>query len=330
MTVISHRWVVAGLAALSLASCQTDPSSTERSDATIGADHRDPATSSAPTADPASDVTAPLTVPDVAEPAPASTAATASSAPSSPSLDGATGLRHTAASTPPPADAVVDDPIADQATIIIAAGPQSYSGSGGSCSVIDGFTFVFVGDPAGANASLSWNTEHPAEGQFLGWRYGDSSDTSLISTHGIDRNDAIQITFGEAGTSGSFTGWYFVVASQTFSQFTGSFSCLPAPMFIAGDHPLSLIEARCTTDGISAGGAGVSDAALLSLDPDVPEAGGLLEGALTWRVDGVVYETEWLLVRPTADGVGGSFLGEAVDRDGSRFELSGSFNCLTS
>ena len=241
--------------------------------------------------------------------------------------DAATGLRQAARRTSPPAGAVVD-PIADQASLFIEAGSQSYSGSGGSCSVFDGYTYVLVGAPGAQTATLSWNTAVPTEGQFLTWQYGGSTDTALISTHGVDADDGIRITFGPAGTSGSFTGWYYLVESETFWEFEGSFSCLPAPLSILGEHPVSLIDARCTTDGISAGGSGSADAALLSVDLDAPEVDGQREGALTWRVGGVVYATDWLLIRLTVDGLGASFSGRAVGPDGFPFDVKGSFNCL--
>ena len=125
--------------------------------------------------------------------------------------------------TPPTISA--PGPTDGQATLVINAGAESMTGTGGTCSVIDGYTYVFVGEVGGINASLSWQTDDPSLGQFLAWQHGASTDTSYISTHGLDQV-GIEITFGDGGTSGEFTGWYYVVEPQEFREFSGSFNCI--------------------------------------------------------------------------------------------------------
>jgi hypothetical protein len=51
---------------------------------------------------------------------------------------------------------------------------------------------------------------------------------------------------------------------------------------------------------------------------------------MTWRVDGRVFITTWLDVTMNPDGVSGQFNGRAISQGIEEFEVSGSFNCLSS
>lgn len=271
--------------------------------------------------------TAPATIPSTA---PATTPATPAPTPGTGSVDPSTDLRA-GTRTPRPAGVLIPGPAEAQATLTIYAGPHSMSRTGGTCSVIDGTTYVYAGagDPDGINGVLQWNTAAPVQDQFLTWVYGIGVEKNLISNHGIDGDHGIVITFGAAGTSGTFAGFYIVTGEQRWRQFTGSFSCLPAPLVLRGDHPVSFLHANCNgPDSVTAGGTGNQDAAYLAIDLTTIDPYNDFEGGLTFRVDGVVYETSWLTGRLTADRVGASFIGSAHGPDGIEFSVTGAFNCL--
>ncbi len=224
MKITTTRAVLlAAAAAFSLVACEGDDAATEST--TVSPTEAPEGTTAGSTTTVAAAVVdtaegSDVTDPEAAVPAPVDTAPDTITPIDTAPVDSAPG--------PPtaPADAIGMDVIAEQATIVIDAGEHSLVGRDGYCALIDGYTYVFVGQLDGVNASLSWQTDAPATGQFLGWQYGDSPDTSLVSVNGIDGDPPMTITFAEAGTSGTFTGWYYLVDAQSYREFSGSFSCL--------------------------------------------------------------------------------------------------------
>lgn len=279
-------------------------------------------------ADPTADSTTPNSSGEPGGSTPVSTPATPDASTPEPTSDPSTGLVTSVTSPQPRPSGTTLPPAEGVATLTITAGSESLSMGDGSCSEIEGYTYVFVGTNGGMGGVLSWQTENPALGQVLTWQYGESTDTAQMSTHGIDRTDGITIHFDSTGEAGTMEGWYIMPTTYEFRQFTGAFSCLAAPFFLSGDHPLSLLASRCTTGSISAGGPGSADAAYLAYDSSLADAATQeMPAGLSWRVGGTTYSSNWLVLLFDTGGVSGRFVGEGVGPDGVQFPIKGAFNC---
>lgn len=225
-----------------------------------------------------------------------------------------------------PLEAVPPDAEVGDATLSIVAGGDSFSASGGTCTVYDGVVYVWVGDPNDSNAILMFTRGSGAD-SGLTWQLGSDR---FMGAGGIENE--MFVTLGEAGTSGTFSGEY-VFADPTTSgrgAVTGTFSCTPAPLAISGNYPLSMRGLRCDVLGNSYSiGAAGGDAARLDIDPSSITDDGQFEGALSWRVGDREFQSLWLRGRRSSDGTFGSFIAltEATDT-AEQFKVTGGFSCL--
>ena len=214
-----------------------------------------------------------------------------------------------------------------RATLVIAAAELSLDQSGGTCSVIDGVSYVYVGQTQVPTGVLQWETGTGAN-PFLTWQVG-GGETAMISNHGL--NDVgLTLTLSADQRSGTFDGWFNLPVNNTanFRQMSGSFDCSPAALTIAGVFPLSLGSSTCSPDGHRRSAGGPGDAALLTIDPGSLTASGGFEGSLSWRVAGQTYHTLWLSGALSGTPSTASFVGLVAGQDGVEYSVSGSFSCF--
>jgi len=253
--------------------------------------------------------------------APASTPAPAPN----PAPDPESGLAPPPASGTVPASAVVPADATQHAVVSIDAGDMSFARGGGTCSVIDGVTYVFVGEGESAQAVVQYRlTDAGPTDPYITWQLSPAQ--AAISDPAV-----LVLTLDDTRTSGEFRGDAIVGQAGVQGHrraMSGRFGCVPAPFGITGPHPLSLAGVNCDGDGMAVRfGTRGSDAVLLLIDPERRGSGGSFEGGLSWRVGGVQYTTRWLTGALSGDGLGGRFRGVATGPDGVEFPFSGSFSC---
>lgn len=283
---------------------ETDPAGTPR-----------PTTATSPTPD--------STVPPSAPPA---------APPSAPTANDDTGLPPGSPAAPPAPTDFAEEAVVGQATIVVE-GPFPLSLSGGLCSYYESTVFVQAGQVSADFITLSWAAPSSARDVVtdpsqigapqVGWESG--------GTNALSYPEETHITFDETGAiAGSFAGHAVLARPNATEQidFTGRFSCLPAPIDIQGPHPVQLTEARCTESGVSAGSP-TTNAALLSFDPaTIGDGDNVAAGALTYRYNGVVYTSTWVQIDFSDDGVAGRFIAEMRGPGGGPFTVTGAFSCL--
>lgn len=260
------------------------------------------------------------------------------------SVDAATGLgapvlgAAPAGAAPPasrPSGALPSDPSAENSATIAISGGLPLMVTGGSCSTLDGETYVSVPAVFDAPPPYASLVIYPASdesnlrGGYLVWASSDAAtDSALVSTQ-----DLFVITLNDDLFSGSFAGTAHKVVEgvpvQEVIDVNGVFNCIAGLLRVFGDHPVDMTGAQCETVPqivISSGRSG-ENAALLVVEPGAtPDTA--VRGGLSWRVGGSEYTTNWLSVTVNADQLSGSYYGEGRRPDGSTFPVQGAFNCL--
>lgn len=241
-------------------------------------------------------------------------------------------------------------------SLIIDAGAWSIVAPIGTCSDIDGTTYVAVSDSAGASAVLLFTTASRT-GASLTWQVSSGLSASADP-------DGFVLAIDPNGSSGTFSGTVRepkppLDPSQTSLAFSGvepisppsplaslipltpviplippppvpmagSFSCTAVPFGISGDRPVTLPTVRCDIDGGLVSSGDLGDAALLALDPSTLTPDGAFQGALSWRVSGVGFRTRWLTGALSADRMSATFIGLAIAPNDTTFTVSGGFSC---
>jgi hypothetical protein len=200
-----------------------------------------------------------------------------------------------------------------------------------SCDVLGEETFITVypnGSNPGASMIISPGDGLMRTGTLVWATSGDPEDNAAVSAQ-----EPLVITLNADGFSGSFEGVAYRVGGAggvaTRIGVSGSFTCISHLVRISGEHAVDIPGVTCTysPDFQLRGGDASGNAVWLLASPGLT-AGGAVDGGLSWRVGGVNYVTFWLTVRLNADGVSGSYFGEAYGPDNLDFPVSGQFNCL--
>ncbi len=260
------------------------------------------------------------------------------------SLDAATGLSAPVFGTAPagaappasrPSGAVPSEALAENTATIAIAGGLPLTVTGGSCSTLDGETYISVPAVFDAPPPYASLVIYPAaddsnlRGGYLVWATSDATtDSALVSAQ-----DLFVITLNDDHFSGSFAGTAHRVVEgvpvQEVIDVNGVFNCIAGLLRVYGEHPVDMTGAQCETVPqivISSGRSG-ENAALFTVEPGA-SPGSVARGGLSWRVGGVEYGTNWLNVTINPDQLSGSYYGEGRRPDGSTFPIQGAFNCL--
>lgn len=318
----TSRWIGLGCALALLAACESDDSTS----ADVAAVSADDSTTTAAAGPPstASGITTTTTVAPApsASPVPG-TAGDGSSG--NDETDPATGLAPGPVGVVPPG-VLVGERADQRATLVIAAFELSLDRDDGSCSTIDGVTYVQVGASGGPQGVLLWDAGTGAN-PFMTWQVG-GPDTAMITNHGLG-DTGLTLVLDEGERSGTFTGWFNVPVgtSANFRELSGRFDCSSSPLTIEGLYPLTLGATTCSADGTRLSSGGDGDAALLTIDPSTRTAAGGFEGSLSWRVGGQTHQTVWLSGRSFGDPPTISFIALVRGSDGAETSVSGSLRC---
>ncbi len=230
--------------------------------------------------------------------------------------------------------APASDPEPGTATIAIGGG-LPLTVTGGTCSMLDGETYVsvpatFDADPPYASLVIyAASDDSNLRGGTLVWATSEAAtDSALVSTQ-----DLFVITLNADGFSGRFDGTAHRVSEgipvQEVIDVSGVFNCIAGLVRVGGEHPVDLTGAQCETTPsivVQLGRPGENAVLLVVEEGASPSASA--RGGLSWRVGGVDYTTNWLSVSLNRDAISGSYYGEARRPDGSTFTVEGTFNCL--
>jgi hypothetical protein len=247
------------------------------------------------------------------------------------SSDGLTGLSIPLVA-PTPSGAVQAEPANNAAhgsAVLVINGDLPITHTGGDCDMIGDETYLTIppGAIPGASLVIFPGSGTTRQGTLVWATSGRPQDNA-----GVSAENPLIITLNEDGFSGSFEGLAYRVGGTggvaTEIAVSGNFTCISQLMRVGGAHPVDLTGVECSADPFTlrVGNPG-SDAALLIAE-DGATAGSTVEGGLSWRVGGVNYTTNWLVLRINADGFSGSYFGEGVGPDGTAFPVDGAFNCL--
>ena len=219
------------------------------------------------------------------------------------------------------------------ASIAIAGGLPLNMITGGTCSTLDGDTYLSVPPSAGAPPPYASLIIYAGQSNIrsgtLVWATSDAAtDGAVVSTQ-----DVFEIIINPDGFSGSFEGTAHRVVNgvpvQEVIDVRGVFNCIAGLLRVYGEHPVDLTGAQCDTvpQIVVSGGRSGENAALFMVElgatPDHVARGGL-----SWRMGGTQYTTNWLNVTINPDRLSGSYYGEGRRPDGSTFPIQGAFNCL--
>jgi hypothetical protein len=220
--------------------------------------------------------------------------------------------------------------IARGTAVLAITGDLPITYTGGDCDVLDGETFltIYPGANPGASLIIFPGSGSTRQGGLIWARSGLPEDNAASSGE-----QPLTITLNDDGFSGTFEGVGFQVGGSggvaTRINVSGTFTCVRQVLHVGGAHPVDLTGVMCTADPVftlRSGGPG-TDAALL-LAEEGATAGSTVQAGLSWRVGGVSYTTNWMMLRVGADGVSGSYYGEATAPDGTVFPVNGGFSCL--
>lgn len=182
--------------------------------------------------------------------------------------------------------------------------------------------------PPPRGSLIVWAGDGPIRQGELAWAVSEAVDHSAITT----QLELIEIELLSDGLSGQFYGVARqTIAEQPFNKIinvNGSFTCVSAPVRIAGEYPVDLTGAQCSAGPfeLRAGSSGQNAVVLVTTGNAQP--GSSVVGGMTWRTDGQTYITTSLQVVFGTDGVSGTFRGWAIGDGLDEFEVSGTFNCL--
>lgn len=263
----------------------------------------------------------------------APTSAPATAAPegaSAPPTDASTGL-----SMPPiPTRAAPLEPVIPLPSAVLnILGDMPYTYGPGECLAVEGDIYLNIPNeinaPPPAASLIIWAGEGNMREGVLSWSVSEDPTGTATTT----QTETIVIRLNADGLSGAFEGTARratngVPVSEVISV-SGSFTCVAAPVRIAGQYPADLTGASCSAGPfqLRAGSIG-SSAVILITEGGAP--GQTVLGAMTWRVDGRVFISTWLDVTLNPDGLSGQFEGRAIGEGIDEFEVSGTFNCLGS
>ncbi|MCL4257157.1 MAG: hypothetical protein KJZ53_01355 [Anaerolineales bacterium] len=211
----------------------------------------------------------------------------------------------------------------------LALGPIT----GGTCSTLDGETYLSVPPSAGAPPPYASLVIYAGPSNIrsgtLVWATSEQATDSAV----VSAQDTFEIIINPDGFSGSFEGTAHRVTSgvpvQEVISVSGVFNCVAGLLRVYGEHPVDMTGAQCETTPqlmISSGRSG-ENAALFMVEPGA-SPDHVARGGLSWRVDGTQYGTNWLNVTINPDRLSGSYYGEGRRPDGSTFPIQGAFNCL--
>jgi hypothetical protein len=252
--------------------------------------------------------------------------------PGSGGADTSTGLT-VPAFAPPPSGSVAPPArgnVAHGTAVLVIQGELAITYTGGDCDVIADETYltIYPGVNPGASLIIFPGTGSARQATLVWARSGLPEDNGAVSAE-----DPLSVTLNDDGFSGSFEGRGFQVGGSggvaTRISVSGTFTCVAQVLHVGGAHPVDLTGVVCTADPaftVRSGGPG-TDAALLMAEEGAT-AGSTVQAGLSWRVGGVSYTTNWLMLRVGADGVSGSYYGEATALDGTVFPVNGGFSCL--
>jgi hypothetical protein len=175
---------------------------------------------------------------------------------------------------------------------------------------------IFPGDGFTRTGTLVWATT------------GAPTDNAAVSAA-----EPLVITLNPDEFSGRFEGVAYRVGGAggvaTRIGVNGSFTCISHLVRVSGEHAVDVAGVTCTyAPEFELRGGDASGNSVWLMAGSSLTAGGFADGGLSWRVGGVNYVTFWLTVRLNADGVSGSYFGEAYGPDNVDFPVSGQFNCL--
>lgn len=262
----------------------------------------------------------------------APTSAPATAAPegaAAPPTDAATGLTMP---LPIPTRAAPLEPVIPLPSAVLnILGDLPYTYGPGECLAVEGDIYLNIPNqvnaPPPAASLIIWAGEGNIREGVLTWSVSEDPTGMATTT----QTETIVIRLNADGLSGAFEGTARratngVPVSEVISV-SGSFTCVAAPVRIAGQYPADLTGASCSAGPfqLRAGATG-SSAVILITEGGAP--GQTVLGAMTWRVDGRVFITTWLDVTLNPDGVSGQFEGRAIGQGVDEFEVSGTFNCL--
>lgn len=219
------------------------------------------------------------------------------------------------------------------ATIAIAGGLPVMV-TGGTCSMLDGDTYVNVPDAINVHPYASLiiygvtDQSNIRSGQMIWGTSEAHTDGAFVSTQ-----DAFVITLNADGFSGRFEGTARRGSAGTPAleviEVSGVFNCVAGLVRVGGEHPVDFSGAQCETSPSIVVQLGSRDGnAVLLVVEEGASSSGPARGGLSWRVGGVAYTTNWLSVSLNPDAISGSYFGEGRGPDGSTFTVEGSFNCL--
>lgn len=252
--------------------------------------------------------------------------------PGADSADPSTGLTAPAFA-PPPSGSVAPPStgnVARGTAVLVITGDLPITYTGGDCDVLADETYltIYPGVTPGASLIIFPGSGSTRQGSLVWARSGLPEDNA-----GVSNEDPLAITLNDDGFSGTFEGRAFQVGGSggvaTRINVSGTFTCVSQVLHVGGAHPVDLTGVMCTADPaftLRSGGPG-TDAALL-LAEEGATAGSTVRAGLSWRVGGVSYTTNWMMLRVGADGVSGSYYGEATAPDGTVFPVNGGFSCL--
>lgn len=263
----------------------------------------------------------------------APTSAPATAAPDAAALptDASTGLSMP---LPIPTRAAPLEPVIPLPSAVLnILGDMPYTYGPGECLAVEGDIYLNIPNeinaPPPAASLIIWAGESNIREGVLAWSVSVDPTGAATTT----QTETIVIRLNADGLSGAFEGTARratngVPVSEIISV-SGSFTCVSAPVRIAGQYPADLTGASCSGGPfqLRAGSIG-SSAVVLITEGGAP--GQTVLGAMTWRVDGRVFITTWLDVTLNPDGVSGQFEGRAIGEGIDEFDVSGTFNCLGS
>jgi hypothetical protein len=222
--------------------------------------------------------------------------------------------------------------LAHGSAVLVIEGDLPIVYSGGDCDLIgeEMYLTIYPAENPGASFIIYPGTGSTRQGSLVWARTGLPQDNA-----GVSNEDPLTITLNEDGFSGSFSGRAFRVGAPGEPvavpiSVSGSFTCIAHLMRVGGDHPLDLAGISCVDlPSFTLRGGNPSGDAVWLIAPEGATAGSTGEGALSWRVGGANYTSNWLSLTINPDGVSGSYFGEGRNADGSEtFTIQGSFNCL--
>ncbi len=240
---------------------------------------------------------------------------------------------------PAPANSVsgplAEEILLDGTATIAISGELPLMLTGGTCTTVDGETYVSVPpvyDAPPPYASLviyEASDESNLRGGYLVWASSDvATDSASTSAQNL-----FVITLNNDHLSGRFSGTAERVNDgvpvQREIEIDGVFNCVAGLMRVGGNHPADFAGAECITSPqfVVRSGTRGQNAVFLQLEEGA-RSGEPARGGLSWRVGGVEYSSNWLTVTLNHDAISGTYHGEASNPDGSIFIVQGSFNCL--